>query len=84
MQAYQSNQDEDIVKSKPPLDDQARIHAQPNHYHYQRDEYGVDDEECIASCRGVHIVRRRPCEDHLTNGKPTLYSGELITYIEGR
>ena len=53
---YQSKQDENIIEPEPPFDDQARIHAQPNSQHYQRDEYGVDNDECIATSHRVVIV----------------------------
>lgn len=58
--AYQSKQDKHIVNPKPSLNDQSRVHAQPDSYHYQRDEYGVDDKKRIATRHGVGVVRRRP------------------------
>lgn len=53
---YQSKQDEHIIETEPPFDDQARIHAQPNSQHYQRDEYRVDNDERIATSHRVVIV----------------------------
>lgn len=58
--AYQSKQDEDIIEPEPSFDDQARVHAQPNHQHYQRDEYGVDNDERMATGNRVIVIGLRP------------------------
>lgn len=73
--AYQSQENEDIVDSEPSFDYEARVHAQGDGDGDEGDEDGVDDDEGIAACYGVGVVWSRPGEEHFERWQ--LHLGDL-------